>query len=1401
MAERGVRSPLRWVWRALWFAGVIAALVALVVGVAVIMLKGNYGATLVRDFANGREIAGYGELEVGRVRGDVLGAFRVDQITVRDSEGVWLQVDDLEVRWSPLALFSRTLAINTLSIETITVSRRPQRAERADEASGGGVNLAAWRLDLGQANFNTVSLGEGVAGPAAELAVDAALTRDVSAWRGRLSVERRDAPGDQIAAEFTLGEQLDATFDLVAASDGPLTALLGLSGTDLRASGAVRGDESTGDGDARLLAAGTEAAQLEARWSDGRLTVSGAADLSALPQLDSAAQRLSEPVSLLAEAPYGPDGLRDLALEGARLALTSGPFSLSLTPAGDRLLDLEAELGAGALDVLTGGALQAGAGAVSGRLDLSGDRSFDGRFSARDVAGPDGVVLAGVSGDIRAAGPLSEPTVSLALDTEGLATGIDPVDALLGAALRVEADALWRREPGEIDVTRWRLVSRAGPLSGRARLDLDAQSWSVRADSPTLDVSRLTDVLAGAGSVSVDAEGGFDGAVVATASFDGFSPAGALAGQLTAPLAGQAAFTRTADGSLRIDSATLTSPELTVEAAGAQSLEGWTVQGDAVWSGDAPVSALRLDGALTARFNVETRPDALTARIEARAASLDMGPEQIAQPRLRLEADGPLDALSGVLRLDGEGSGGPIDLTAAFARAGDGVEVSALTGQAAGFEVTGSGAAGPDALSLQLDLRPAGGFGQLGLEAELAVGQVTARLQAEDLVFGDLAYLDAVEISIQGALEDAALSYSVDGAYGAPIEIAGSGRLGLAGEGPFVSLSIDGAYGAIAFSTRELLNVRTTPALTASADMSVGGGRVQLDLGGGEPTTLRANLSDIPASILSLRQAREPVEGVLSGQAQLTRSAGVWTGTARLAGEGLRPADALDARTLAGEVRASLDDEGLSLEAEATGDALSAQATLSVVSGPVSSAADLRRADAVIRGALRADGRIGEFAAFHLDPAQRLEGEVSLNAAVSGSVGDPVFDGAGALSQGRFRDGRAGLDLRALEAELDFTQSGARLTRLEARDGNGGQLTGQGRVGLSDGFEVDASLTFDGFRLVDRRDLQAVGTGDVAFVLRDGQGRVSGAAVIDRADVRPPDAGRASIPEIEVTEINRPAGLDPAPVRNAGPPIVLDYRVSAPRRVFVRGPNFDTEWSFDLTIAGTAAAPELSGEAELVRGRADLLGRNFELERGEVILDGDPAEARIDVAAVNLQSDFTARVRVNGTVSAPEVSLSSDPALPQDEVASRILFGESASNLSALQAAQLAGALASLSGGGSAFDPLGALREVARLDVLGVRRNAAGATVLSGGRYLTEDVFLQLEGSSAGAAPSTQIDWTLTPRFTLSSRLDAQGRAGLALSWRIEYDRDPFGQLDLFRGFRNRSTDDPDARNDAEDGR
>ena len=61
---------------------------------------------------------------------------------------------------------------------------------------------------------------------------------------------------------------------------------------------------------------------------------------------------------------------------------------------------------------------------------------------------------------------------------------------------------------------------------------------------------------------------------------------------------------------------------------------------------------------------------------------------------------------------------------------------------------------------------------------------------------------------------------------------------------------------------------------------------------------------------------------------------------------------------------------------------------------------------------------------------------------------------------------------------------------------------------------------------------------------------------------------------------------------------------------------------------------------------------------------------------------MTVNVVETGRAQNPQIEFTSTPGLPQDEIVSRILFGSSVGDLSAIQAVQLAASLNSLRGSG-----------------------------------------------------------------------------------------------------------------------
>ena len=187
----------------------------------------------------------------------------------------------------------------------------------------------------------------------------------------------------------------------------------------------------------------------------------------------------------------------------------------------------------------------------------------------------------------------------------------------------------------------------------------------------------------------------------------------------------------------------------------------------------------------------------------------------------------------------------------------------------------------------------------------------------------------------------------------------------------------------------------------------------------------------------------------------------------------------------------------------------------------------------------------------------------------------------------------------------------------------------------------------------------------------------------------------------------------------------------------MRGLGIDSRWTTDLQIGGTADAPRFTGRADLVRGDYEFAGRNFRLERGIIRFRGEsPPDPLLDIRAeAQVQGLDATRAACTGTGLRPEITFASVPALPQDELLSRILFGTSITNLSAPEALQLASAVAALQSGSGSLDPINAVRRAVGLDRLRIvpADVATGQkTAISAGKYIAPQIVRRSDHRRAG---------------------------------------------------------------------
>jgi translocation and assembly module TamB len=340
----------------------------------------------------------------------------------------------------------------------------------------------------------------------------------------------------------------------------------------------------------------------------------------------------------------------------------------------------------------------------------------------------------------------------------------------------------------------------------------------------------------------------------------------------------------------------------------------------------------------------------------------------------------------------------------------------------------------------------------------------------------------------------------------------------------------------------------------------------------------------------------------------------------------------------------------------------------------------------------------------------------------------------------------------------------------------GGRVTLSGPISLAPPFGADLEIRL--FRAALREpevfSTRADGRLSITGPLAGGA-TIGGRLELGATEVRVAPSGLTSLgvlPDINhvnppqaVTATRRRADLV-AETTQSAPAYPLDLTVSAPNQIFVRGRGLDAELGGRLRLTGTTADVRPSGMFELIRGRLDILGKRLTLTEGRVTLRGtfDPflrfvAETRAD--------DITVQIVIEGLSSEPEITFRSQPGLPEEEVAARLLFGRSLSEISPFQAAQLASAVAELSGRGGA-GMLGRLRRNTGLSDLDVGTTEDGATELRLGKYISDNVYSEVTATSEGEQ-EINLNLDLSRNLTIKGHASSQGDTGIGIFYERDY--------------------------------
>jgi len=556
----------------------------------------------------------------------------------------------------------------------------------------------------------------------------------------------------------------------------------------------------------------------------------------------------------------------------------------------------------------------------------------------------------------------------------------------------------------------------------------------------------------------------------------------------------------------------------------------------------------------------------------------------------------------------------------------------------------------------------------------------------------------------------------------------------------------------------------------APTEVDYAGGKIIASGQLGARTRVSLALADMPLALIDAFGPDLGLGGKASGQIDLaTERDGPPTGTARLEVRGLtRSGLVLTSRPIDLSLVGRLDAGGAEARAVVRdGTAVQGRLQGRIEGMPPDGALWDRLSAGRLFAQLRWSGPADALWRLAAVETFDLTGPVDVAADATGSLADPVIQGSIASSALRLQSPLTGTDVRNIAVRGTFAGSRLQLTSFAGTARNGGAVSGSGTIDLSNmgagrGPALDLRLAARGAELLSRDDMAATVTGPLRVVSDGVGGTIAGRVFVTEARW---NLGRASasteLPNVKTREINLPYDVGPAMAPAAPWRYLIDARASS--HVDVRGLGLDSEWSADVRLRGTTAAPQIFGRADMVRGSYDFAGKRFELTRGQIHFDGDsPPDPRLDIAATADLTGLTATVTVTGTASKPSIVFTSVPSLPEEELLARLLFGSSITQISAPEAVQIGAALAALRGGGG-LDPINKLRTAIGLDrlrIIGADAALGRGTSVAVGKYIGRRLYAEIVTDGRGYN-ATQLEYRVTRWLSILATVSSIGRQGI----------------------------------------
>ncbi|MEG8219774.1 translocation/assembly module TamB domain-containing protein [Sphingomonas sp. HH69] len=657
--------------------------------------------------------------------------------------------------------------------------------------------------------------------------------------------------------------------------------------------------------------------------------------------------------------------------------------------------------------------------------------------------------------------------------------------------------------------------------------------------------------------------------------------------------------------------------------------------------------------------------------------------------------------------------------------------------------------------------------------------RITADAQIANAAYGDYIVRKArAKLDYQGGRGKAQLV--ADGSSGVPFSIAANAAL----RPDLYAVALQGKAGNIPFRLAQPAIIRTEPSgyRLDPATLVLPQGKVDLAGRFGGTTAVQARFKDFDLAIVNMAAPGMGIGGRMTGALDYVQQGDAFpTATTRLAIADFRRSS-LSAvsdpvsMTMEGKLSAAGGDmRGLIRRGSAT---LGRFVATLAPPGPGASWSEQLQS-APLGGGIRYSGPADVLFSFAGLADQQLTGGLAIAADFSGRLTAPRVNGIARANALTYENETFGTRVTQMKLDGRFTND-----RLDIRDFSGragdGTVQASGTVGLAaeSGFPMNIAVKLDRARLARSEAITSVVSGSLAITNSAANGGlIKGDLSLPETRYKVAWQGGTEIGQLQGVR-RKGEGVDILDQRMAARQTAaqpadwkLDIRVRADNEIYVTGMGLDSEWKTDMRVTGTTANPRVVGKLEVLRGRYSFSGKQFDLEQGIITFNGPMMNPTLAIKAETRIDTVTAGLQVTGSAQQPDIAFISTPSLPQDEILSRILFGDNVANLSATQAIQLAAALNGLRGGSGGLNPMGKLQGATGIDRIGIvggDEQTGRGTSLAVGQRISNDIYVEIITDSRGFT-ATQLEIALSKTLSLLSKTGTNAGSSANLRYSKDY--------------------------------